>query len=294
METTPENFFDEEFLLIWSAMQANGIAPLAVAGGYGLLLKQRWLSQQASPDILVPFERWTNPNPRATKDFDLVIDLDFLKDEKSQELMTDLLKKLEYVVTAENPRWQFEKSITENKKIIVEFHAESPAADTIGLESCRIRVKRKPSLNEKGIHARKNPEAIGCNESPFTLPIQDQEILLPNPITWSIMKLTALADQLGRSREPDRTSESRTFCQKQAEKHAEDVCRIVAMISSGEADQAVRVASVLRADPAFDRAVKIVKDLFSDDGDGTMMTEKSWEADDHGQIRELLNSWFTR
>src|SRR5690606_4353064 len=148
----------------------------------------------------------------------LVINLDFLKDEKAQVAITDILKKLEYSVTRQNPRWQFEKNIGE-RRIIVELHTESPPTDAVGLTSCRIRVKRKPSLKANGIHGRKNPEAIGCGEHPFTLPIEDRVILVPNPITWSIMKLTAMDDQWNRSQELERSERDRTICRKQAEKH---------------------------------------------------------------------------
>lgn len=292
METTFESPFDEEFLSIWSAMQSKGIGPLAIAGGYGLLLKQRWLGEQVAPDMLVPFDRWVNPRPRATKDFDFVVDLDFIRDKESQGAMADLLKEFGYVVNERNRMWQFEKSVGQNQKIIVEFHAETPAPGEKGVNSCRIRVKHKPSLKDKGIHARNNPEAVGCDESPFQFAIHDQDVLVPNPVTWAIMKLTAMADQTAESKMLDQSAENRTFFRKQSEKHAGDVCRIIAMISREELERVPVVVGVLKNEPAFRRAVEIVAEFFNDDGDGTMMTEGAWEKADHDQIRELLGSWF--
>lgn len=42
-----------------------------------------------------------------------------------------------------------------------ELHAPFPHQHESGLVADRIRVKRKPSLGERGFHARTNPEAIG-------------------------------------------------------------------------------------------------------------------------------------
>lgn len=284
----------QEFLNIWRTMHDEGIAPLSVAGGHGLLLKQEWLVTHPTPDMLIPLDRWINPSPRATKDIDFLIDLDFLQDRNSQEKIASVLTGLGYEATAENPRWQFAKTVERNRRVIVELHCEQPLSGTPNLNISGHRVKHKPSLGARGVHAHNTPEAIGCKDSPTLISVHGTQVHVPNPVTWSIMKLAALDDQLSHSVSTKYNAEQRTEFRKQAEKHALDVCRIVAMVSRTEAAQALPIANKLRGEAAFIRATQLVTIHFSGEGRGTMITENAWLKHDHEQIRGLLGSWFNR
>ena len=57
------------------------------------------------------------------------------------------------------------------------------------------RVKPKPSLHQIGIHGRENREAVGVDLHPFAFRYQGLDVLIPNPVSLSTMKMTAMRDQ---------------------------------------------------------------------------------------------------
>ena len=95
-----------DFRSLWSDL------PLAddkilVAGGYGLLLKQRWILDTRNQPIVTPIENWRDGSPRVTKDIDIVVGLELLASIKVQEKMVAALGKNQFKVVEDNPRWQF-------------------------------------------------------------------------------------------------------------------------------------------------------------------------------------------
>jgi hypothetical protein len=56
-----------------------------VAGGHGLFLKQRSLLNVARLPTVLPIQNWLDATPRVTKDVDLVLGLDLIKDERHQK-----------------------------------------------------------------------------------------------------------------------------------------------------------------------------------------------------------------
>lgn len=74
-----------------------------------------------------------------------------------------------YVATERNPRWQFEKTLSEERKITVDLHTATGAKLPPSVTEDHIRLKHKPSLGDTGVQARKNPEATGCDRHPFQL-----------------------------------------------------------------------------------------------------------------------------
>ncbi len=73
------------FIPLWRDLAAACSTTILVAGGYGLFLKQRWLSSQASLPTVVPIQNWLDTTPRVTKDVDLVLGLDLIKDAGQQK-----------------------------------------------------------------------------------------------------------------------------------------------------------------------------------------------------------------
>lgn len=278
---------------LWMDLKTVGGDHLLVAGGYGLFLKQNWLL--ANPDVLivVPLGQWRDTTPRVTKDFDIVIGLNLVTQAERQKGLLAALEKHGFTVSEKHPRWQFEKRLAENRKVIVELHTPLPPDDDSGLQSDRIRVKRKPSLGPDGIHGRTNPEAVGCDLQPFRFEVEGARVVVINPITWCVMKLTAMRDQWVRAEDAGRSEENRSFFRAQAIKHAQDVCRIVAMVTRDERDAAAEVLKSVRSTPQFSTAVKIFTEFFQPEkGWGVMATEASWEPADLQLIRDTLAAWF--
>lgn len=176
--------------------------------------------------------------------------------------------------------------------MIVELHAPRPAPDTPNLKADEYRIVRKPSLKSEGMHARLNPEAVGCSLLPFEVEVEGLTVAVPNPVTWSIMKLTASRDRWQRSDEEARSIESRSFERAQAEKHAQDVCRAVAMTTREESDRLPSIVDAIRTTPEFASAGQSHADLFSDGGRAALAVAPNWDTDDFALIRRTLADWF--
>jgi hypothetical protein len=280
------------FRPLWADLRVVGDS-LLLAGGYGLFLKQAWLLDHPETPIIVPMGQW-RMTPRVTQDFDLVVGLDIIAEQEAQERLLAVLERHDFAVSEKNPRWQFEKSVADDRRVRVELHAPLPPDGCLGLRADRIRVKRKPSLGIGGIHGRTNPEAVGCDLRPFSFALEGIPIAVTNPVTWCIMKLTAMRDQWVRSEEVRRTEKDRTFCRNQAIKHAQDVCRIVAMVTRDERDAAFGVLDSIRSTHQYVLAAEIFTEYFYPDGGwGMINTRAAWATDDMRFIRDTLASWFS-
>jgi hypothetical protein len=280
----------QEFKPLWIGMRATG-GRLLVAGGYGLFLKQHWLRSNAAVPIIVPLPRWGDSVPRVTKDLDLVVGLDIISAAQSQQLMAIALRERGF--EAKHPRWQFEKKLDDDRSIIVDLHAAVPASKHPNLQMDKLRVKHKPSLGEDGIHGRQNPEAIGGDRHSFGFDLEGVEIAVPHPVSWCVMKLTAMRDRWAKGDDQSRPQDDRASHRDQAIKHARDVFRIVAMTTRDERDQAVEVLETVRAQQSFVDAVGILRQFFEDnDGWGNLVVRDVWRPDDQELIRSTLEEWF--
>jgi hypothetical protein len=230
-----------------------------------------------------------------TKDLDLVVGLDLISNAEVQKKILKMIEKHGFKVSEKNPRWQFIKEVTDNRKVIVELHAPIPAENEGGLQADRIRVKRKPSLGRSGFHARTNPEAIGSALCPFAFEVEGMAIQVPNPITWAIMKITATNDQWKNATNPDSSEESRSFSRAQAIKHAQDLCRLVAMVSRDESDATLEIIKALDTTPEFKKAGLIVAESFIDDGQWVpQVLSENWSTENLTLIRNTLGGWFSQ
>ena len=266
-----------------------------VAGGYGLFLKQQWLLSNDAHPIVVPLDRWPETAPRATKDMDLVIGLDLISDETANRQLYQALEREKFEVSREphGKRWQFFKQIADDQHVIVELHAPLPDSEIESLKANRFAVKHKPSLGDQGIHARTNQEAIGSELHPYSFEIEGVEIFVPNPVTWSVMKLTAAEDTWKKSQEADRGPDDRRHFRDQSLKHGNDVCRTVAMMTLGERNSSREVVDAIRDSQPFQRASDIYRHFFAgaDDWVNEVLVNK-WLAEDLATILGILRSWY--
>jgi hypothetical protein len=275
----------------WTSIIGN--QTLLVAGGYGLFLKQRWLQQKPNMPIMVPLNAWRDSIPRVTKDLDLVLGLDLIADAAMQKHLLATLTKHQFIVSKKNPRWQFIKTIAEHRSVVVELHAPQPNTLQQNLKADSRRVKRRPSLGDQGIHARINEEAIGCELYPFVVMVDNVALTLPNPLTWSVMKLTAAHQRWTTAQNDHESAEKRAFSRNQAVKHINDACRIVAMMTREENDTAVIVAQQINntevfaiARNAFDMC------LVNDQAWAPDLVSEFWQPEDFNRIRSTLAAWF--
>ena len=284
------------FQPLWQDFLAIG-RDVLVAGGYGLFLKQQWLLQQDAPEIVLPLSRWQDATPRVTKDLDLVVGLDLVADQTRNEQLLSALSAQGFCVS-ENPagkRWQFVKELGDRRRVIAELHTPSPSAGYENLKTDGIRVKHKPSLGEDGVHGRLNPEAVGASIHSFSFSYQDTPLMLPNALTWSIMKLSAAADRWQLSQDGNSDAELRSFSNAQAIKHGNDVFRIIAMMSRAERDSCEAVKEEIQGFPEFQHAAEIYRNFFvGAEQWADEVLQSNWLPEDRMIMHSVLASWFTR
>ena len=302
------------FTPLWTDLRT--IAPgLLLAGGYGLFLKQRWLVSQLHflavedgdllvtdegeeivvDDVrtLVPIHRWKEQTPRVTKDFDFIASLDLIASPKEQRRLHAALEKHGFRVVPANARWQFEKQVGEGRTVVLDFHSPSPDGKRDDLRVQSRRVKPHRSLGQTGIHGRENPEAISAELHPFSFTCEGVEIVLPNPVTLAMMKLVAMRDRRLASQNPAKSAGERQSEDGQARKHAEDVCRVLGMLTREESELAGSVLNAVRRKPVFAEAGETFAKFFQDDeGWGAQAVAGMWETEDFQLIRKTLAAWL--
>jgi hypothetical protein len=283
------------FLPLWQDLRAASSSDILIAGGYGLFLKQQWLSEETRPQTVVPIQNWKDATPRVTKDVDLLLGLDLIKDATLQKSVVGALTKNGFEASdrPHERRWKFLKRLQDNRMIVIEMHSQRPDPGEVGVIATAKRVKHKPSLGDQGVHGRTNPEAVGSELHPYRFEMNGVGLYVPNPVTWSVMKLTATMDRWASAQNLDRDEEQREFDRLQAAKHAHDVYRVVAMMTMDERDRAGEVATSLLETDAFDFATESWRNLFSDTPIPIVqqLTSK-WQPGDIVTIRGVLSGWF--
>lgn len=287
------------FVPLWTDLRA--IAPrLLLAGGYGLFLKQQWLVSQlrslgaaAEVRTLVPLHRWKDQTPRVTKDFDFIAGLDLIASPEEQHRLHVALEKHDFKVVPANARWQFEKKIGAGRSVVLDFHAPSPAGTRGDLRVQSRRVKPHRSLGQTGIHGRENQEAISSELHPFSFTYGGVQIVLPNSVTLALMKLVAMRDRRLASQDASKSADERQIEEGQARKHAEDVCRVMAMMTREESELAGNVLDAVRATPVFATATDTFSKFFqNNEGWGAQAVAGKWQIEDFRLIQNTLAAWF--
>lgn len=282
------------FHLLWDDLQNTLGQQIFIAGGYGLFLKQIW-ALHTGIQTLIPLARWRDAKPRVTKDVDLVTSVDLIAEEKSNHTVLLVLKRhgFEVAQKPEGKRWQFEKRFGKDRNIIVELHAPPSKPSRSDVKADRMRVKHKPSLGEAGVHGRTNPEAVGCEIQPTQIQLNEKTFSILNPVTLSVMKLTAMRDRWEDSQDQSKSQRLRDFSQLQAIKHAQDVCRVIALVTPEERDVAGEVAVALRHQLPFQSAASIVDSHFrSDRNPAALSARNNWRQEDIVQIDKMLDHWY--
>lgn len=283
------------FLPLWKDLHTASSTNILIAGGYGLFLKQQWLSEGTPPRTVVPIQNWRDAIPRVTKDVDLVLGLDLIRDATLQKSVSAALNTNGFQASdrPHERRWKFIKRLQDDRTIVIEMHSRRPSPGEVGVVATDKRVKHKPSLGDQGVHGRTNPEAVGSELHPFSFEMNGVGLYVPNPVTWSVMKLTATMDRWAAAQNLDRDEEQREFDRLQAAKHAQDVYRVVAMMTMDERDRADDVVNALSNTEAFGVAIESWRRLFVDTPiPVTQQLTSKWQAVDAAAIRVVLSTWF--
>ncbi len=147
-------------------------------------------------------------------------------------------------------------------------------------------------FGEDGIHGRHNTEAFGSDINPFEFEIDFTQVVVPNPVSWAVMKLTAMQDFWNQANDRAKDARDRAFGRVQAEKHGQDVCRAIAMTTLDERDETAQVVSAIEATHSYLKAMRIFESAFEEGAWARDLVSGDWSAEDLNVIVTVLANWF--
>ena len=206
---------------------------LIIGGGYGLYLKQLYVSN--NPQIRTLFAVNDLPSARTTEDIDLILRAELVTDSSSMKAIRDVLDLLGFTVVETAMYTQFVRTMSPGRVKI------DLLAAPLGEFASRVprdprRVRPRPSVS---LHASKLEEAIAVERHGISIPIQGQlssgqahqtEVLIPQAFTYLLMKLCAYRDRMNDANKD------------LGQHHALDIYRIVGLLTEAE-DADVRALS---------------------------------------------------
>ena len=162
------------------------------------------------------------------------------------------------------------------------------------IESKGCRVKRKPSLGDKGIHGHINREASEADVAALEFVYRGVAIRTTHPVITAQMKLVAMGDKFKEAFDPEQAEGKRRNANRMAQKHAEDVFRAVAMMTREESDSSQKVVEEVFQSVAFQKAARSFQDYCRDDNlHGFESVRDKWHPDDLYPLRDILARWLT-
>ncbi|MEG0427955.1 MAG: hypothetical protein RR553_08670, partial [Akkermansia sp.] len=156
------------------------------------------------------------------------------------------------------------------------------------LHTDRYRIKNKTSLGF-GIHGRVNPELIGFHHH-LSFEYDGLRLTIPNVLTAIMMKLAAFKERLHSYKESPVVTNRNLI---QAEKHARDAFRIVAMETEADMQMLPAVLQEVNQSPLYRGCQGIILDCFSAPGqEGFDAVSTLWLEKDQNAIVLELKKWF--
>lgn len=232
------------------ALDAHSI-PLILGGGYGLLLRQRFVEHSGVQTVR------EIPEARSTNDLDIFLTVDIVTDAEKMGALRDVLHVSGYQVIAGAEHYQFRKNVIHRgspRDIKVDILAPPPR-DPWLREKVKIDVRRVRNRKVKRIHAHTSPEAFTIGEGVMSLQLGGAPAVpvhVPHPYTFLLLKLYAYRDRRG-----DPASDLGRY-------HAFDLYRIVAMMTEEEYKTAEGFRDRFAGDEIVEEAETIVGGLFVD------------------------------
>ena len=275
---------------IWPLLQ-NLDPHVQMIGGYGLYLKQTWLRDSLGLVVhFLPMSRWTGENiPRTTKDMDVGVSPSLIASPDKQEELQAALQSAGFEYVESKKQWGLSKQGKEGEIIELEFHAPLPAPEwKARLRTDNRRVKPRPSLHY-GIHGRTNPELIGL-EHPFFFESEGLRLAIPNVLSAAMMKLSAFKARWDSSQaDPIEKSADRI----EAQKHARDIFRIVAMETEKEMRELPNLLRQMERESLYRNCRSLVEEFFSAPGQTGFDFAANYWREDYGKAIALeLGNWF--
>jgi hypothetical protein len=229
---------------------------LIAGGGFGIYLKTDLIRK---PGMRTLLHQW--PEPRSTNDLDLFLRPELLIESSKLKPLADAIAELGYQVVPGAEKYQFVKPGPDGTdvgaiKIDILTGPQSRFQGTCVKTDIR-RVRPKPPV---GIHAHPVNEALTLEEGLLPIVLTgvlssgetwESEIFLPQPYTFSMMKLFAFRDRLN-----DPNKEFGRY-------HALDLYTILATTTEEEWEYALQLRDQYKNDPSIQKAGNLVSKYFS-------------------------------
>ena len=229
---------------------------LIIGGGYGIYLKFDYVRHGQLRTLL---QEW--PEPRSTNDIDLFLRPELLADSTRLKPLAEAITSLGYLVVPGAESYQFAKpgpGGTIEGSIKIDFlTAPQYRFEGKPVKVDNRRVRPRPSV---GIHAHPVDEAPTLEDGLLSCTLAgdlssgepwEDEVFLPNPYTFSMMKLFAFKDRLD-----DAEKEFGRY-------HALDLYTILATTTEEEWGNALRLRELHQEQPSVEEAGQIVSEHFS-------------------------------
>jgi hypothetical protein len=229
---------------------------LIAGGGFGIYLKTDHVRRSGMRTLL---DQW--PEPRSTNDLDLFLRPELLIESAKLRPLVNAITDLGYQVVPGAEKYQFVKpgpggTDAGGVKIDILTGPQSRFQGTRVKADAR-RARPKPSV---GIHAHPVDEAVTLEEGLLSIMLigtlsseesWESEILLPQPYTFSMMKLFAFRDRLN---DPNKGF---------GRYHALDLYTILATTTEAEWEYALHLRDQYKNDPSAKEAGNLVSEYFS-------------------------------
>ena len=279
----------EPYLIELIERMARDEISFILAGGLGIYLKRRWVNEQVESRLRKNLFDVV-PDARATDDIDTFFQLEaYLQPTRSK--LRRALEELGY-----EPRTNyliFEKTLSDETEQTISIDLLAPVPDDSRFKVDKPggpgKVRRlsprehKSSPASEQLHGYATPEAFAIDERPQSLPLlgrspngepYDGFILVPHPFASLCMKIKAAADL-------------------RAEKHAQDVYLLLAMLDEQEWDECNELREQFRGHPELRSICQAVTDLFcTPDQSGCITIARNTRGADLRSFSELIRELF--
>jgi len=253
---------------------------LIIGGGFGIYLRHKELLKARNTKTLL--KEW--PQPRSTNDLDLFLKTELLADSSKLKPLANAIQKLGYNPIETAKYYQFFKpgpqgGETGGFKIDI---LTGPVENLrrVGVKADSRRAHPKPKIE---FHAHPLDEALTLEEHLRSVVIESSgrkgEVFIPHPFSFIMMKLFALHDRQNDSGKD------------YGRHHALDIYTIIAMMTSCEWEESMRLSDKYKNNIKVKEAAGIVDDMFKDELSlGSIRLKESKYYKDSFQLSEFLRA----
>jgi len=255
---------------------------LVIGGGYGLLLKAKYIQSTGARTRLEQI-----PIARSTGDIDVFLTTEVIVDKNKMAAIRQALDELGYSPVPGAEYYQFFREVV-IAGVPRNLKFDFLAAPVLGEEAKKVKADvrriRPRGKTEQPMHAHTTPEAVTIEEHLIAVDIgeagQSVEVLLPHPFSYTLLKLFALRDQID--------NEAKQF----GRHHAFDIYTTWAMMTEEELIQAEELRTQYADAEIMSEAIKIAITLFAYENAKGMIRLKEHARTENVELVEIAE--FTK